>query len=174
MIRPSIHVEGENVHQALFHFHYYTYVFIWKDLSLIVIFIEIQNMENFYVYRFWHHAILLSWLLKVQYLWSFFKAESLHDVKWSVFLQSLLRCQEWVLTCKCHGDNSLAHIQVLSHLLHIIFAVQMTVQDCTCWRHQMENFPHYWSFVWGSTHKGQWCRALMFSLICPWNKRLSK
>ena len=118
----------------------YTCVFIWKDLSHIVIFIEIQNMENFYVSWFWHHAILLSWLLKVQYLWSFFKAESLHDVKWSVFLQSLLRCREWVLTCKCHEDNSLAHIQVLSHLLHIVFAVQMTVQDCTCWRHQMETF----------------------------------
>ena len=33
-------------------------------------------------------------------------------------------------------------------------------------------FPHYWSFVWGihrwpvnSPHKGQWRRALMFSLI---------
>ena len=39
------------------------------------------------------------------------------------------------------------------------------------WKH----FPHYWSFVWGihrspvnSPHKGQWCGALMFSLICAW------
>ena len=38
------------------------------------------------------------------------------------------------------------------------------------WTH----FLHYWSFVWGihrslvnSLHKGQWCRDLMFSLICP-------
>ena len=29
------------------------------------------------------------------------------------------------------------------------------------WRHQMETFPRYW-------HKGQWRRALMFSLICAW------
>ena len=37
------------------------------------------------------------------------------------------------------------------------------------------NFPHYWPFVRGihqspvnSPHKGQWRRALMFSLICVW------
>ena len=36
-------------------------------------------------------------------------------------------------------------------------------------------FPRYWPFVWGihrspvnSPHKGQWCGALMFSLICGW------
>ena len=36
-------------------------------------------------------------------------------------------------------------------------------------------FPHYWPFVRrihrspvNSTHKGQWCGALMFSLICVW------
>ena len=44
------------------------------------------------------------------------------------------------------------------------------------WRHQMvkwEHFPRYWPFVRGnhrspviSPHKGQWHRALMFSLIC--------
>ena len=41
------------------------------------------------------------------------------------------------------------------------------------WRHQMET--RYWSFVRGihrppvnSPHKGQWRRALMFSLICVW------
>ena len=43
------------------------------------------------------------------------------------------------------------------------------------WRHQMENFPRYWPFVRGihrspvkSPHNGQWCGALMFSLICAW------
>ena len=41
--------------------------------------------------------------------------------------------------------------------------------DVIEWKH----FPHYWPFVWGihwspvnSLHKGQWRRALMFSLIC--------
>ena len=43
------------------------------------------------------------------------------------------------------------------------------------WRHQMETFPRYWTFVRGihrspvnSSHKGQWRGALMFSLVCVW------
>ena len=45
----------------------------------------------------------------------------------------------------------------------------------------MEHFPRHWPFVRGihrspvnSPHKGQWRGALMFSLICALNKRLSK
>ena len=44
-----------------------------------------------------------------------------------------------------------------------------------------KHFPCYWPFVRGihrspvnSSHKGQWRGALMFSLICALNKRLSK
>ena len=44
-----------------------------------------------------------------------------------------------------------------------------------------KQFPRYWPFVWvihrspvNSPHKGQWRRALMFSLICALNKRFSK
>ena len=43
--------------------------------------------------------------------------------------------------------------------------------DVIKWKH----FPRYWPFVRGihrlpvnSPHKGQWCRALMVSLICAW------
>ena len=43
--------------------------------------------------------------------------------------------------------------------------------DIIKWKH----FPHYWPFVGGihrspvnSPHKGQWCGALIFSLICSW------
>ena len=43
------------------------------------------------------------------------------------------------------------------------------------WRHHMETFSVLLAFVRGihrwpvnSPHKGQWCRALMFSLICAW------
>ena len=43
------------------------------------------------------------------------------------------------------------------------------------------HFPRYWPFVLGihrspvnSPHKGQWRGAVMFSLICALNKRLSK
>ena len=49
--------------------------------------------------------------------------------------------------------------------------------DVIKWKH----FPRYWPFVRGihrwpvnSIHKGQWRGALMFSLICALNKRLSK
>ena len=45
----------------------------------------------------------------------------------------------------------------------------------TCWHHQMETFLRYRPFVRrihrspvNSPHKGQWRRALMFSLICVW------
>ena len=46
-----------------------------------------------------------------------------------------------------------------------------THDDIIEWKH----FPRYWPFVSrvqrspvNSPHKGQWCRALMFSLICTW------
>ena len=50
---------------------------------------------------------------------------------------------------------------------------------CKIWTHddiiKWKHFPRYWPFVRGihwspvnSLHKGQWCRALMFSLICAW------
>ena len=45
----------------------------------------------------------------------------------------------------------------------------------TWWRHQMEIFLRHWPFVRGihrspvnSPRKGQWHRALMFSMICVW------
>ena len=47
----------------------------------------------------------------------------------------------------------------------------MLHDDIIKWKH----FPRYWPFVLGfhqspvnSPHTGQWCRALMFSLICDW------
>ena len=47
--------------------------------------------------------------------------------------------------------------------------------DIIKWKH----FPHYWPFVRGirqssmnPPHKGQWCRALMFSLIYAWTNGL--
>ena len=58
--------------------------------------------------------------------------------------------------------------------MHLILETWQYIQshdDVIKWKH----FPHYWAFVWGihwslvnSPHKGQWCRALMFSLICAW------
>ena len=49
--------------------------------------------------------------------------------------------------------------------------------DVIKWKH----FPRHWTFVRGihrspvnSPHKGHWRGALLFSLICAFNKRLSK
>ena len=49
------------------------------------------------------------------------------------------------------------------------------VMGWSWWRHQMETFSRYWPFVRGihwspmdSLYKGQWCGALMFSLMCAW------
>ena len=48
---------------------------------------------------------------------------------------------------------------------------RLTHDDVIKWKH----FPRYWPFARGihrppvnSTHKGQWCGALMFSLISAW------
>ena len=62
-----------------------------------------------------------------------------------------------------------------------------TIKEFTTWRRlhddviKRKHFPRYWSFARGihrspvnSQHKGQWRRALMFSLISASNKRLSK
>ena len=54
----------------------------------------------------------------------------------------------------------------------MLHALQHTSHDDVIrWKH----FPRYWPLVWGihrspvnSPYKGQWRRALMFSLICAW------
>ena len=63
------------------------------------------------------------------------------------------------------------------HMSMVMFSCIMwmaqdpTHDDVIKWQH----FPRYWPFVRGihrwpvnSPHKGQWRRALMFSLICVW------
>ena len=68
-----------------------------------------------------------------------------------------------------------------SHNLHIPrhtnIAIMSIHDDVIIWKH----FPRYWPFVRGihrspvnSPHKGLWRGALVFSLICALNKRLSK
>ena len=56
-------------------------------------------------------------------------------------------------------------------VIFFILKLQYTHDDVIKWKH----FPRYWPFVQGihqspmnSPHKGQWCSALMFSLICTW------
>ena len=52
-----------------------------------------------------------------------------------------------------------------------MFGIIIPHDDIIKWKH----FPRYWPFVRGihwspvnSPHSGQWCGALMFSLICAW------
>ena len=53
--------------------------------------------------------------------------------------------------------------------------VKVSKTPSSWWRHQMETFPRYWSFVRGihrssvnSPHKGQWRGALVLYLIFAW------
>ena len=62
-------------------------------------------------------------------------------------------------------NNAVVIFQTIS--LNVIFH-----DDVIKWKY----FPRYWPFVWGihrlpvnTPHKGQWRRALMFSLICAWS-----
>ena len=66
------------------------------------------------------------------------------------------------MTKKDQQNADLLFQSICSNALH---------HDVIQWKH----FPRYWPFVRGihrfpvnSPHKGQWRRALMFSLICAW------
>ena len=64
----------------------------------------------------------------------------------------------------------------------MLWYVMLLGDSAVTWRKLIHNdiikrkhFPRYWPFErWirrslvNSLHKGQWCRALMFSLICAW------
>ena len=63
--------------------------------------------------------------------------------------------------------STVAHRKQCTHTVNLIKIHDEVIK----WKH----FPRYWLSVWGihrspmsSTHKGQWCRASMFSLICAW------
>ena len=60
------------------------------------------------------------------------------------------------------GKMQMVHAHMTWHVTH---------NEVIKWKH----FLHYWPFVWGihqspvnSPYKGQWCRALVFSLIHAW------
>ena len=78
-----------------------------------------------------------------------------------------------VITYPCWDKCSRCKVKTTCR--YIILSI--TLDDVIKWKH----FPRYWPFVWwihrspvNSPHKGQWCGALMLSLICVLNKRLSK
>ena len=95
--------------------------------------------------------------------------------------------QQWnIIGASAHGLFMETHILILicsSINYNVGKAIKTPTEvtedhdDVIKWKH----FPRYWPFAQvihrspvNSPHKGQWRRALMFSLICALNKRLSK
>ena len=71
------------------------------------------------------------------------------------------------------SDETMSHLKTFrTSPLQVSHGVSfLGHDDVTKWKH----FPRYWPFVRGihrspenSPHKGQWRRALIFSLICVW------
>ena len=74
----------------------------------------------------------------------------------------------------CFGLNEL-NPPICTSVYHIYFVFVYPFirwvpdNDSVWWRFQMETFSALLAFCAGnSPHKGQWRRALMFSLICAW------
>ena len=80
----------------------------------------------------------------------------------------VIRSYQWMIY------DSWATTWILS-LSRDIWSIFLSGYSLSWWRHQMETFPRYWTFVRGihqspatSPHKGQWRGALVLSLICAW------
>ena len=87
-------------------------------------------------------------------------------------------CPNWVvltwtgdeiLCRKAIGWHTHEHIWTLTQTQVTAIPKGQNYDDIIKWKH----FPSYWPYVWGihrspvnSPHKGQWRRALIFSLIC--------
>ena len=90
---------------------------------------------------------------------------SKHDLSYSVTIQCCAACNMILYDLPCYNEAWLYN-EFLEHR-----CAQSLHDDVIKWKH----FPRNWPFVRGihrspvnSQHKGQWRRALMFSLICGW------
>ena len=102
-----------------------------------------------------------------------------HFPHYSLFLQGIMG-DRWTQICtkrlkSCYQKSS-GIINICGTILYRRSSY-VSHDGVIKWKH----FPRYWPFVRGihrsqvnSPHKGQWRGALMFSLICALNKRLSK
>ena len=78
------------------------------------------------------------------------------------------------LACSYYPETNCLHLCaclwfLTLEMLKDLRRIHWEHDDIIKWKH----FPHCWPFVWGihqsqvnSLHQGQWCGALMFSLIC--------
>ena len=87
-------------------------------------------------------------------------------------ISSLQEISIWLINVEsCPQANAEIGIGLGLWTVSLVVEYSEAYGDIIKWKH----FPRYWSFVRGihrspvnSPHKGQWCRALMFSLICAW------
>ena len=117
------------------------------------------------------HTISGIWVYKTSAIFP------LHVTVNSILLHLLLRSStiagRWQFKQELDPCNFVN--QIIHHFTH------HTIYTEPWWRHRMETFSALLALCAGnsrspvnSPHKGQWHRALMFSLICSLNKRLSK
>ena len=115
------------------------------------------------------------------YVWKYTNAFCYISLSIFIFLSIVY------ITTECNGQGFTTH-QTRSTTKLLAFRVEpptwlqvtsigLRQDDVIKWKH----FPRYWPSVRGihwspvnSPHKGQWRRALVFSLICALNKWLSK
>ena len=89
-----------------------------------------------------------------------------HIVMGSLFC---INTPRWTMCLFHPGRMIYMYIYIYTYIY--IYRSQSPHDDVIKWKH----FPRYWPFLRGihrspvnSPHKGQWRRALMFSLICAW------
>ena len=96
-------------------------------------------------------------------------------VSWWRLLCHFTVCMDKCCCCSCCCSNPSPRrkFYLLAHMTRPgRYCISFEVHDDVI---RLKHFPCYWPFVRGihrspvdSPHKGQWCRASMFSLICAW------
>ena len=93
---------------------------------------------------------------------------------WHPYQDAQYVCNRWTLICiGTFTTWALSLFTLAKHCPILTLTSQASHDDVIKWKH----FPRHWPFVRGihrspvnSPHKGQWHRALIFSLICAWTK----
>ena len=147
-------------------------------------------------------VVIFNWALRNKHQWSIKKENSRIIFHYNAFQIVFWEMSVILLKSLCVNTNSIdlniipngarrrndkwtknAVIDQVPRTVPI--AIQNTsvawIMLCSWWRHQMETFSALLALCVGNSpvtgefpHKGQWRGALMFSLICHLNKRLSK
>ena len=95
-----------------------------------------------------------------------------HSTKYNTHCQQYITSVYWKHKLSRQHSTKLQNMSSrISYPWDKIFLMTCFNDDVIKWKH----FPLYWSFVRGihrspvnSPHKGQWCGALLLSLICAW------